>query len=184
MLSSADAWKILKEAEQIYGPKDVVRAIETLAKAITDTVQDDYPLVLSVMGGAVVFSGQLLPLLRFPLEFDAIHVTRYGGSTQGGELAWRVLPKESVMDRTVLVLDDILDEGHTLAAIRDKMLALGAKCFLSAVMVNKVIGRDKPIQADFVGLSVPNRYVFGYGMDVHGAWRNLPAIYALKSSEG
>ena len=180
MLPAADAWKILKEAEQIYGPDEVQRAIEAIAGAITDAVQNDFPLVLSVMGGAVVFSGQLLPLLRFPLEFDAIHVTRYGGTTQGGELEWRVLPKESVAGRTVLVLDDILDEGRTLAAIRDKMVALGAKRFLSSVLVDKAIGREKPIRADFVGLTVPNRYVFGCGMDVHGAWRNLPAIYALR----
>ena len=126
MLSAIDAWKIRKEAEQIHGPDEVLRAIATIAGAITEAVQDEYPLVLSVMGGAVVFSGQLLPLLRFPLEFDAIHVTRYGGTTQGGELEWRVLPKESVAGRTVLVLDDILDEGRTLAAIRDKMMALGA----------------------------------------------------------
>ncbi len=183
MLPAADAWTILKEAEQIYAPHDVTRAIEALAEAIAEAVQDDYPLVLSVMGGAVVFSGQLLPLLRFPLQFDAIHVTRYGGSTQGGELEWRVAPKESVAGRTVLVLDDILDQGHTLAAIREKMLALGAKRFLSAVLVDKAIGRNKPIHADFVGLTVPNRYVFGCGMDVHGAWRNLPAIYALRSEE-
>lgn len=183
MLPAVDAWKIRKEAEQIHGPDEVLRAIATIAGAITEAVQDEYPLVLSVMGGAVVFSGQLLPLLRFPLEFDAIHVTRYGGTTQGGELEWRVLPKESVAGRTVLVLDDILDEGRTLAAIRDKMMALGAKRFLSAVLVDKAIGREKPIHADFVGLTVPNRYVFGCGMDVHGAWRNLPAIYALARSE-
>jgi hypoxanthine phosphoribosyltransferase len=80
----------------------------------------------------------------------------------------------------VLVLDDILDEGHTLAAIRDKILGLGAKSFYSAVFADKDLGRVKPIQADFAGISLPNRYVFGFGMDVRGAWRNLPAIYALK----
>jgi hypoxanthine phosphoribosyltransferase len=182
MLPAADAWKILKEAEQIFAPSDVARAIETIAQAITVALQDAQPLVLSVMGGAVVFSGQLLPLLHFPLEFDTIHVTRYGGRTQGGDLEWRVLPKQSVSGRTILVVDDILDEGYTLAAIRDKMMALGAARFLSAVLVDKAIGRTKPIQADFVGLTVPNRYVFGCGMDVHGAWRNLPAIYAMREN--
>jgi len=82
----------------------------------------------------------------------------------------------------VLVLDDILDEGHTLAAIRDKLIAAGATRFLSAVFADKAIGRDKPIRADYVGLTVPDRYVFGYGMDVKGAWRNLPAVYALNES--
>jgi hypoxanthine phosphoribosyltransferase len=90
------------------------------------------------------------------------------------------MPKENVAGRVVLVLDDILDEGHTLAAIRDKVLGLGAKSFHCAVFADKVLGREKPIKADFIGISLPNRYVFGFGMDVRGAWRNLPAIYALK----
>ena len=78
------------------------------------------------------------------------------------------------------VLDDILDEGHTLSAIRDRLLQQGATAFYSAVFADKAIGRKKPIEADFVGVTVPNRYVFGFGMDVEGAWRNLPAIYAVK----
>ncbi len=183
MLPAEDAWEILNRAEQIFSADDVERAIKRLAVDITQTLQEDYPLVLSVMGGAVVFSGHLLPLLRFPLEFDAIHVSRYGDETQGGELQWRVLPKEPVAGRTILVLDDILDEGHTLVAIRDKMLALGAKQILNAVLVDKTLARDKPIKANFVGLTVPNRYVFGCGMDAFGLWRNLPAIYALKQAE-
>ena len=134
------------------------------------------------MGGAVVFSGQLLPLLNFPLDFDYIHATRYGNETQGNVLQWKVMPKENVAGRVVLVLDDILDEGHTLAAIRDKVLELGANSFHCAVFADKVTGRVKPIQADFVGINLPNRYVFGFGMDVRGAWRNLPAIYAVKES--
>ena len=183
MLSAIEALKILEDADQIYSATQVAAAISNLAETISASLKDDYPLVLSVMGGAVVFSGHLLPLLNFPLEFDAIHVSRYGSLTRGGELEWRVLPKETVVGRTILVLDDILDEGHTLAAIRTKMLGLGAKKVVSAVLVEKLIGRDKPIQADFVGLTVPNRYVFGCGMDIHGAWRNLPAIYALKSKK-
>jgi hypoxanthine phosphoribosyltransferase len=85
-----------------------------------------------------------------------------------------------VAGRHVLVLDDILDEGETLAAIRDKLLEMGAARVWSAVLTDKNNGLDKPIQADFVGLDVPNRYVFGCGMDAYGLWRNLPAIYALK----
>lgn len=183
MLTTIEARQILDDAEQIYAAPQVAAAIATLAESISATLKDEYPLVLSVMGGAVVFSGHLLPLLNFPLEFDAIHVSRYGNATRGGELDWRVLPKESVVGRTILVLDDILDEGYTLAAIHAKMLELGAKKVVSAVLVEKIINREKPIQADFVGLTVPDRYVFGCGMDVHGAWRNLPAIYALRSEK-
>jgi hypoxanthine phosphoribosyltransferase len=132
------------------------------------------------MGGAVVFTGQLLPLLAFPLEFAAIEVTRYGNTTQGRDIDWRLAPKDDVKGRTVLVIDDILDEGITLAAVRARLLAMGASRVLAAVFADKDLGRVKPIAADFVGVRVPDRYVFGFGMDAYGLWRNLPAVYALK----
>ena len=133
------------------------------------------------MGGAVVFTGHLLPWLRFPLSFDYLQVTRYQNTTQGGSVNWKVFPQENLHGRVVLVLDDILDEGITLAAIRKRVIDSGAKAFYSAVLVDKDIGRAKPLQADFVGLKLPDRYVFGFGMDIKGAWRNLPAIYAIKT---
>jgi hypoxanthine phosphoribosyltransferase len=132
------------------------------------------------MGGAVVFSGQLLPLLRFPLELDYVHATRYADTTRGGALEWKVRPRVPVRGRTLLVLDDILDAGITLAAIRADLLAAGAAEVFSAVFADKETGRSKPVLADFVGLRLPDRYVFGFGMDVRGAWRNLPEIYALR----
>ncbi|MBZ0094533.1 MAG: hypoxanthine-guanine phosphoribosyltransferase [Sulfuricella sp.] len=180
MISAQEALDILDRAEQICPAEEVAATVKRLAGEIGASLGQSHPLVLSVMGGAVVFSGQLLPLLNFPLDFDYIHATRYGNETQGNTLQWKVMPRENVAGRVVLVLDDILDEGHTLAAIRDKVLELGAKSFHSAVFADKALGREKPIKADFVGISLPNRYVFGFGMDVRGAWRNLPAIYALK----
>ncbi len=180
MLSNDEAWKVFRAAEPICSAEDVQAALKRLAREIGAELGNRHPLVLSVMGGAVVFSGQLLPLLEFPLDFDYIHVSRYGNQTQGGKLEWKVLPRENVAGRVVLVLDDILDEGHTLAAIRDKVMGMGAAAFYSAVFADKQIGREKPIQADFAGIGLPDRYVFGFGMDVHGAWRNLPAVYAVK----
>jgi hypoxanthine phosphoribosyltransferase len=109
-----------------------------------------------------------------------VHATRYADTTRGGVLEWKVRPRVPVRDRAVLMLDDILDAGITLAAIRDDLLAEGAKEVYSAVFADKATGRAKPIAADFVGISLPDRYVFGFGMDVHGAWRNLPEIYALE----
>jgi hypoxanthine phosphoribosyltransferase len=153
--------------------------LQRLADEISAKLGSRTPLVLTVMGGAVVFSGQLLPLLGFPLEVDYVHVTRYGDTTRGGTIEWKVRPRVPVGGRTVLVLDDILDEGITLAAIRDGLLTDGAQEVHCAVFADKHIGRDKPIAADFVGITLPDRYVFGFGMDVQGAWRNLPDIYAL-----
>ncbi|MCL6556840.1 MAG: hypoxanthine-guanine phosphoribosyltransferase [Burkholderiales bacterium] len=180
MLGAEKAWALLQNAERLYSREEVSAAIERVAREITEKLGGRYPLVLSVMGGAVVFSGQLLPLLPFPLDFDYVHASRYGKATQGSELVWKVLPGESVKGRVVLVLDDILDEGRTLAAIRDKLMEMGAAEVYCAVLTEKETGRDKPLHADFVGLRLPNRFVFGCGMDAHGAWRNLPEIYAMK----
>lgn len=179
-MTNEEAWNIYREADLICSEVEVQSTLRKLAGEITGQLRDSRPLVLSVMGGAVVFSGQLLPLLEFPLDFDYLHATRYRNQTSGGELEWKVLPREDVAGRVVLVLDDILDEGYTLAAIRDKLLEMGAQTFYCAVFATKDTGCAKPIQANFAGVALPNRYVFGYGMDVHGAWRNLPAIYAVK----
>jgi hypoxanthine phosphoribosyltransferase len=180
MLSPQKAREILQSADLICSAETVHAALLRVAAEISRELADQNPLVLSVMGGAVVFSGQLLTLLDFPLDFDYLHVTRYGNATTGGSIHWKVFPADAMAGRAVLVLDDILDEGHTMAAIRERVLEAGASRFLCAVFADKNIGKTKPLAADFIGVSLPDRYVFGYGMDVKGAWRNLPAIYALK----
>ena len=175
-----DAWALLNRSELIVGATEVELALDSLASRITDALADRFPIALCIMGGAVVFAGQLLPRLGFPLEFDYLHATRYRDGTRGGEIEWSVLPRKAMSGRSVLLLDDILDEGHTLAAAKVKLLELGAAEVKIAVLADKDIGRDKPVAADFVGLTLPNRYVLGMGMDAYGLWRNLPAIYALK----
>ena len=180
MLSNQQARDILSEAELLFSEEQVCTAVHRVAREINATLADEHPLVLSVMGGAVVFTGQLLPLLDFPLEFDYVHVSRYGNAKQGGEMHWKVAPRENVRGKVVLVVDDILDEGETIAAIKQRVMELGATRFYSAVFADKNHGKAKPVHADFIGMTVPDRFVFGYGMDIHGAWRNLPAIYAVR----
>lgn len=179
-MSPQDARAVLADADLLCSAEQADAAVRRIAGEVTDRVAGKNPLVLAVMGGAVVFAGQLLPRLGFPLDFDYLHATRYGDVTQGGQLEWIVEPRTSVAGRTVLVLDDILDEGITLAAIVARLEAMGAAEVVCAVFAEKDIGRAKPLAADFVGVRLPNRYVFGYGMDVKGAWRNLPAVYAVK----
>lgn len=176
------AWKVLNEAELVRTADEVQGAIRKVASAVTARLGDAYPLVLTAMGGGVFFAGQILPLLRFPLDLDYIHATRYGRATKGAALEWRVAPPVAVRGRTVLVLDDILDAGDTMAAVRDRVLAQGASRFLCAVLTEKILSKPKPIAADFVGLTLPDRFVFGCGMDARGYWRNLPEIYVLKES--
>lgn len=174
-----EAWKILAEAELLCDSESVQKAIKRMAGDISALLRESNPIVLVIMRGGVFFAGQLLPLLRFPLELEYAHASRYGDATAGGALHWSVAPPASVRNRAVLVLDDILDAGETLRAVRAEVLALGAASCHLAVLTLKDTGRSKLVVADFVGLTLPNRYVFGCGLDVHGAWRNLPEIYAL-----
>lgn len=173
------AREILAKGQLIHSEQAIQEAVARVGGEISARLSDSNPVVLCVMAGGVIFAGQLLPRLRFPLDFDYLHASRYQQEMQGRSLAWRVAPWISLKDRSVLVIDDILDEGITLSAIRDRILQMGARECLTAVLVDKERAGEKPIKADFVALQVPDRFVFGAGMDIHGAWRNLPEIYAF-----
>lgn len=173
---------LIAHAEEIVSADEVRAAVSRVAAALNQRFAeagDDFPLVLSVMGGAVVFTGQLLPQLVFPLEFDYIHVSRYGDEDQGGRVIWKVIPRSNVAGRTIIVVDDILDEGETLAHVKQRLLDMGAAEVIITVFADKAIPRAKPIQADLVGLSIPDKFVVGFGMDVYGYWRNLPGLWAI-----
>ncbi len=179
-MTPEQARKVLAEADLVHDAATVDAAIRRLAGEITAALGERNPLVLVVMKGGIYLAGQILPLLGFPLSVDYVHVSRYGDAITGGQLRWKAEPTESLRGRTVLVLDDILDVGDTLNAVRSRLLGLGAQSVACAVLADKETGKPKPCVPEFVGLKVPNRYVFGCGMDVSGAWRNLPAIYSVK----
>jgi hypoxanthine phosphoribosyltransferase len=177
-----EAWAFLENSDLVSGAEEVQAAIRRLAGEVERELKDRYPLVLVVMGGAVVFAGQLLPLLRMPLDVDYVHVTRYGAAITGGGIEWRVDPPRGVRGRAVLVVDDILDGGQTMRAIRERLMEFGAASFQCAVLVEKMLKKEKPLCADFVGLRIPDRFVFGCGMDAKGYWRNLPEIRAMRGA--
>jgi hypoxanthine phosphoribosyltransferase len=179
-----DARALIAKSEVLFSKAEVDAATARVADALNRDYADKHPLVLGVMGGAVVFTGQLLPQLHFPLDFDIVSASRYGEATVGTNLVWRVTPRDNVAGRHVLLVDDILDEGVTLAAIVELLKSQGALSVECAVFCVKDYGPEKnarkPLVAKYVGLTVPDRFIYGYGMDVSGAWRNLPAIYAVK----
>ena len=181
-MATVNPFQYLEQAELIYSEQAVNQAISAIAEQLNrDYInQKEAPIVLCVMGGAVFFTGQLLPQLQFPLELDYVQASRYQGEIEGKVLQWLVRPKETIKNRSIIILDDILDEGITLIAILEECKQLGAKDIKSAVLVEKQHNFKKPVDADYVGLTVANHYVFGCGMDIYGWWRNLPAIYALK----
>jgi hypoxanthine phosphoribosyltransferase len=170
----------LARADRVHDRDVLVQAISRLGAEIDRALAGDPAIFLTVMQGALVFAGQLATAIESPLSFDYVHATRYRGTTSGGELAWIKQPAHAFAGHTVLLVDDILDEGHTLKAIRDFCLGEGAQRVLVAVLCEKRHARRVPgIVADFCGVEVPDRYVFGYGMDYHEQGRNLPAIYAV-----
>lgn len=170
----------LPRSDEVVSEDEIEAALDRLAAEIGARLAGRHPLVITVMNGGLIFAGQLLPRLAFPLEVSYVHVRRYGQGTSGGELIWIAGPHDPVRGRTVLLLDDILDEGRTLAAIKARMLEQGAVEVLIAAFAVKRRGETPAVHADFSGVAVPDRFVFGFGMDVAGAWRNLPSIRALR----
>ncbi len=179
-LTLEEIQSVLAKADQLYTESELSESLDDMATAISMHLQDKHPLCLSVMMGGLIPTGQLIPRLNFPLEIDYIHASRYQGATSGNDLHWIKYPNISLQDRTVLVIDDILDEGLTLQAIKKYCIEVGAKEVFTAVLIEKKLEQRAGLQyADFTGLSVPNRYVFGYGMDYQGQLRHVPGIYAV-----
>jgi hypoxanthine phosphoribosyltransferase len=174
----------LTRAERLHDHATLEAAIARMGTAITDTLRGERAVFLTVMNGGMFFAAPLALAIGCDLEFDYVHATRYGDATVGREIQWRRRPQVGLAGRTVILADDILDEGYTLAALRDYCAAEGAKRVLIAVLCEKRHDRRVPgLQADFVGVEVPDRYVFGYGLDYFGQGRNLPAIHALPEGE-
>ncbi len=172
--------RVKKEADCIISKEEMQLAVTSLAKQITQALGDRFPIVIGIMNGGLIPMGMLSTELDFPLQMDYLHATRYRNKTSGGQLQWLVSPTISMQGRTVLLVDDIHDEGVTLAAIKDYCQKEGAEQVYSAVLVNKVHERKNNTHADFVALDIPDRYVFGCGMDYKGMLRHVAGVYAVK----
>ncbi|MGD8312127.1 MAG: hypoxanthine-guanine phosphoribosyltransferase [Gammaproteobacteria bacterium] len=175
---------IRRRAVMLHGPEAIQRALDRMAAEITSALADTLPVVLCVLTGGIIPTGHLLTRLAFPLEIDYLHATRYRRRTSGSAVRWMSEPEISLRGRTVLIIDDILDEGYTLAGVLDFCRESGATSQYSAVLIDKRHDRRVAgISADFSGLEVGDHYVFGFGMDYKGYLRNLNGIFALGSED-
>ncbi len=170
-------------AELLVSGEEMERVLDRLAESIATELADKDPLVLCVMNGAVIAVGRLLPRLGFPLRLDYIHATRYRGATSGGNLDWFHRPAASVRGQHLLVVDDILDEGITLDAVVKACREDGAASAHSAVLVEKQREHVNDFRADFVGVRLPDRYLYGYGLDYKGYFRNANGVYAVADED-
>lgn len=175
----ADVLAARHRAEELVSADEVGRAVDRLSVRMSLDLQEANPLLLTVMHGALPFAGWLLTRFVFPLEIGYVHVRRYGDATRGGALEWISHPEYRFAGRTVVILDDVLDRGHTLAELVEWVRGQGAARVATAVLVDKQLDVPRDLTADYAALTCPDRYLFGCGMDYRGYWRNLPAIYAL-----
>lgn len=172
---------VLDYADCLHDQVEILAALDRMGTEITARLKDSNPLVYTVLNGGMIVAGNLLPRLHFPLQTSYLHATRYRMATSGSFIEWKVKPQEDMHGRTVLIIDDILDEGYTLSAVEEYCRQQGAKEVLVAVLVNKKHDRKAPdVRADFVGLEVEDRFLFGCGMDYQGYWRNTLEIYAVR----
>jgi len=170
----------IEGSERLFTPGEVDAAVQRMAAEIDGHFAGDECVALCLLQGGIVPAGLLLARMTTPLQLDSVHVSRYRNTTRGGEIEWLARPRTPIAGRRVLLIDDILDEGHSIAAVRDWCIDSGVAEVVCALLVNKAHRRKNPdARADFVGLEVPDRYVFGYGMDYRGYYRNAPGIFAI-----
>ncbi|MCO4786000.1 MAG: hypoxanthine-guanine phosphoribosyltransferase [Marinomonas atlantica] len=171
---------ILDEADCLINETQLSEALDKMAQQISADLSDKMPIVICVMNGGLLPTAALLQRLQFPLELDYIHASRYGLETTGSDLNWTRYPQAEFKGRDILIVDDIFDQGHTVEAIIQWFEANGAKTVYSATVINKLHDRKVEMRPDYIGLDVEDRFLFGYGMDYQGYFRNLQGIYAVK----
>ena len=181
-----DIREVFAKSTCLFSKTEVEAALDSMAMDINQRLSHSNPIFLCVVVGGIVPLGSLLPRLDFPLEVDYIHATRYQRKTSGQELVWKMTPQTSLRNRTVVIVDDILDGGVTLAEIVKFCQLENAREVLTAVLVEKNDARlpEGLPHTDFCGLRVDNHYVFGYGMDYKGYLRNAPGIYMIAPEHG
>lgn len=179
----AQIQEVKEKATCLFTKEAIETNLDKIAGKISEQLGESNPVVLCVLIGGLIPAGNLLPRLDFPLELDYIHATRYANEKVGNtEINWVAKPRVSLKNRNVLIIEDILDGGLTLAAIVEYCREQGASAVYTAVLLDKQKVTRVPggIQsADFTAITMDNGFVFGYGMDYDGYLRNAPGIYVV-----
>lgn len=178
--AAEQAWQVYQQADVVHSPVDVEAALDRLA-IDCQSYAADQPLLMCIMNGGLFTTSELVKRLQFPLQVDYLHATRYRETTNGNELQWQANPHQELRGRTVILVDDILDEGYTLASVQQALQACHVKRLITVVLCQKTGTQKVPVAVNHVGLTVPDRYVFGSGMDYQGYLRNVPGIWAMAS---
>lgn len=182
-LSNQDLENVLRHSECLITAAEINSAYDRLAAQLNLHYAGLNPIVMVVMNGGLIPAGQLLTKLTFFHRMEYLHATRYRENQGSNDLLWKMRPNANLKDEHVLLIDDIFDEGITLAAIVNELKEQQPKTLKTCVLLNKLHDRKVPnFEIDFCGTEVIDRYIYGCGMDYHGYLRHLPGIYALKEN--
>lgn len=158
---------------------EIKARVRELAGEIAESHGDGELVAVGVLTGAFVFLADLVRHLRNPVRFTFVKADSYGDGTRPGELRLTMMGEQDLRDRDVLVVEDILDTGRTLAGILAILREKGPRTLRSVVLLDKPARREVEVQADFTGFTVPDRFIVGYGLDHAQRYRNLPFIGVL-----
>ena len=165
----------------LFHESTILRRLDEIAADITRDYHGRDLTVIAVLNGSLIFMADLLRRIPLPLKLDCLSVASYHGKTQtSGEVIFKQVALPDIVDRHVLLLDDILDSGHTLAAIRDKLDTAKPKTIRVCVLLSKKKSRSREVHADYVGFEIEDEFVIGYGLDFMEQYRNLPYIGVLR----
>ena len=164
----------------LYHELTILSRIDEMAAQITADYEGKDLTIISILNGSFIFASDLIRRIPLPLQIDCLGVSSYHGTESAGQITFRQLQVADVKGRHLLVLDDILDTGVTLHAIREKFeREAGAASLKVCVLLRKDVERKREIEADYVGFDIPNEFVVGYGLDYNERYRNLPYIGVL-----
>ena len=165
----------------LFDETAILRRLDEIAAQISNDYRDRELTVIAVLNGSLVFMADLMRRIPLPLKLDCLSVASYHGKTEpSGEVIFKQIAPPDVQDRHILILDDILDSGHTLAAIREKLETAKPRSIRVCVLLSKKKRRARHVDADYVGFEIEDEFVVGYGLDFRERYRNLPCIGVLR----
>jgi hypoxanthine phosphoribosyltransferase len=165
----------------LFHETTILSRLDQLAAEISAEYKERELTVIAVLNGSLMFMADLLRRIPLPLKLDCLSVASYHGKTEtSGEVIFKQIALPDVAGRHILILDDILDSGHTLAAIRDKLATAKPRSIRVCVLLSKKKVRARAVDADYVGFEIEDEFVVGYGLDFMERYRNLPYIGVLR----
>lgn len=167
----------------LYTQEQIDQRTDELATTLSTKYSDELPVVVPVMTGAMMFAAELMKKLNFKLNIDYVDVSSYEDSSKSsGKVRLLRDLSHDVSGRPVLMIEDIIDTGHTLEFLNKLFASRGAKSVETCSLLDKPDRREVDVKADYVGFEVPNEFIVGYGLDYDGLYRNLPYVGILKRS--